>query len=726
MLLPAVFFFLFLHQITSQEQDCTNGNNPGVCQFCTAKIYSSNPSLIHIYYHLPLITSIPLDKKDWSVTIQSQTKTITSVTYQDDKTIDILFAGGQAAMHDTVLFSYTHNEVENLQVKAKQNQMPCDGRPSEHVINMIISPEPAQAWVFDVTPNQVLMQWDVPLDTTPTLIATSFVVETRVPSGSYPDLVHRRTTTSILYEENEKDKIRLTFDGPAIHFNDEIISIIYSGTEIKSSDGVLAGPIKTLGRLHEGFPADNNVLSPKLTFSSEITCYPYMRLQQLNLIFSKDYHKLDTTKYSLNDLLPYFDITDQAENDGSNSNNKLIPTSIEQIGTGNSPYMLINFQNRFKSGQKILIKYTRPPRGSPFQILDAGEENVLSNFTSYADMTSIDNVKPELIGIGEMMIDTRPGSVTFGQQITKLILSESLDLQTGSPTKSSAEKQDFVLHLNGNHIGKKWQINSKSVEFCEAPQACIYILWQKNITHADTIKIYYSSNMAHRSDGIYDVCGNQLSNFDGAGIPLTNNIPKPTTTTTTTTTIAPLPSTPSPSFQTTSTTTTKPFTPTTTTVGPSDSSKTTSSGTVNDGDGTGNDMNNSNGNKNTVNGTNNNGMILWIVAGSIIGMIIGCGCIFLCCPNPLKQTGRNGSNSNARRRKKSKKSRKQGKGRIGTRHAVDSGFGSFKDGPIFSDEEDDDDIEMLSSTTLSTASKIKFSDDEFYNDEFDEDDFDAF
>tara|TARA_B110000211_G_C13849022_1_gene451380 strand:+ start:42 stop:620 length:579 start_codon:yes stop_codon:yes gene_type:complete len=157
---------------------------------------------------------------------------------------------------------------------------------------------------------------------------------------------------------------------------------------------------------------------------------------------------------------------------------------------------------------------------------------------------------------------------------------------------------------------------------------------------------------------------------------------------------------------TTPTTTTSPVTTESpTTKRPHDATQNTPSGSKTSQNGSGENGENSNNINNQSPGGsvsppgNASQMILWITAGTIIGLVISCGCIFLCCPSNAKavvkkRLANGGASRQGSRRIRNRNDNRRGS-RMGTRHvATDRDFDSFKDGPLYTDEEDEDDEEI--------------------------------
>jgi hypothetical protein len=182
--------------------------------------------------------------------------------------------------------------------------------------------------------------------------------------------------------------------------------------------------------------------------------------------------------------------------------------------------------------------------------------------------------------------------------------------------------------------------------FCPYPQTCMKLyLDHKNIDNKlKTLYITYDPTPTHRYEHLYDICGNQVKAWDMFHVQ--NLLPS-----TTGTTIAP--NTPSGS--------------------------------------TGDDNGDSRIATPSIHPGGSDNFVLWVIGGSIIGLISGCCCVCICfAPCSNKGTRQNKGRFGPGGKSRFKDRGKRNKGR----------FNSFKDESL--SDEDDDDVNILQMAPISS------------------------
>ena len=727
--------FLFLTLASSAAgQECNKLPETGPCKFCQAIVTSANPGRIVVTFGTDLVHK-PLQIEDWTVNLHLGAATITSVQFlHDNENIELLFTP-KVVTNEIVTFTYRQNHRKEKQLLESQSSLACDSHLDLHVSNEVAVPIVTGAVIYGIEPGSIVITYDLPLDVTSALVPLAWYLQWRDPTSQTPDAITLYQVATAVYRGTNKVVLTMANEY-TIKSNSDIISVVYDGDQVKSIDGQAASQLKPGdGRLHEGFPVNNQVLDATLSFKASINCYPYAHMWMIEIDMTAPFIPLSGREFNdtKNDFVLQIISHDTEKVVKEVSLERVMESSVE---ADRSKIFYLKFSEPFKAEPKpgtpnaayYTIRYTRPAIGSPREY--ASQTKVLGNQTVIVT-NNIHKTQPTIV---KAILNEDP---VTKEQFAYLTISSILNTEVGSPWKSRTEQIDWGLLIWDGQSEKK-HINAHHIEICPPPIPCIRVFFKEEVTAHDTIRLWYSADEFHISDKIYDRCGNVLKNQRGAsgdgGMYIENRIPPPATTLppvtpapVTPAPVTPAPDTPAPAPPTPSASPVSPASPSSSTklrpanTGTTTATPTTPSGSTN------------HGSPNGSNGTNNNPsgkldktslMILWVTGGTILGLVTGAGCLFCCCASGDKKRGatlpakgqrkikKRYRDKTKNRNKHSEQTRKNS--RMGKRHSFDA----FQDESESSDEGDD--VNMLQLGPISSNSKENQFEDEFEDDDFDD------
>jgi uncharacterized membrane protein YgcG len=699
----------------AQETPCREGHSTGPCEYCHATVATTNPHVLRLEYEVHLNQLIPPQATDFSITINAVATTITNAIFVDQRTIDVTF---DTAVHmdDAVVWSYIQNSADpSTRLESTAQNAQCNSKINLVVTNQVQSPMPNAAFVYDLTPNTIELQWSLNLNQTSVLNPNAFYIEIRRPPN---DQMFKHTVARAQYFQ--LNAVQLVFSGEPVIYNTDVVSVVYTGHCIQSTQGIFALPIQTTGRLHEGFEVLNHVLSPNMGFTAQASCRPWKRRSQIVLDMSSSYASMtiDVANATAQDFLVL-----KIQTSNSQIVSTFQPTSVEVNPNGGGHPVYLSLSTPVGSnelGFEYRVQYTRPLRTSTRQFIQETTSTVLGN-VSVTVNNLIESTKP-VLKTAAMVLDVHE------KQVLRLEFSEPFNHDRESPHYSQVDDAAWMLFYNEHANGK--MTRARHAEYCQYPETCFMLYLKDDVDyHENDLYLKFQPNPAHPTEGMYDMCGNEMDPWPSEMRKVTNLLPPPrpttpssTTTTSTTTAATPTVHSPSPSFvgSSTSTTTTAP-----------DPSATAPSGQHNN---QGNVPSTSGTPGGTPGGTkdvttpsstprHNSSYILYVTGGSIIGLIVGCGCLYFCFPCSSDKSGRR------------KKNRRRGGG--GGRNGSGGGGGRLGGSRRFRDEKnnrpknaggkfesfqdefsDEDDENMLQLGPLSTG-VLGENDEEHFTDDFD-------
>ena len=650
---------------------CSEGHDNGPCEYCDATVAVENSQYkIRIKYELHLDETILPHPSDFSVSINQVVTPVTHATFIDAQTIDLTFQD-PVTMEDKVTWSYTKcRSITNCMLLiAKDSREECNTRKLKPVTNLIQAPQLEIAFVYDTAPNTIAMQWSQPLNHASPLTPSDFAVSVRKPPNQV-ETTH--AVVSATYTAT--DAIQLIFDGAPILLNAYVVTLTYTGVCIQSKHNVTAFPILPQGTSHEGFRVENRILSADMSFTAKASCIPYARRSQIEIVVSSKFKFL--TPADLVAMRQDFIITKL--NVATNQTVATFhPSAVEldlEQGAGKSVHLTTPDPIEPASAFQYSVHYIRPPKNSTRQFVDPAPSvyKVLGNCTAVV-ASSIETEAPRLFTAAMVQHD--------GVEVLRLEFTEPFDQEENSPFQSQVELQDWLLFLEASGATGTGKTDfAKRAEFCAFPEACLNLYLKDPVDTDDiTLFVQFKGNPTH----VYDQCGNKLQPF--GPIKAWNLLPPVTP-------VTPISTTPS-----SSSVDANPKTPSSS---PAGGNTPNTPSTPSSSKGTSNTVPGSPGTKpNTDNSDKDNGgtgvtpsapsredtrsKIVWITAGSIVGLLVGCGCLYFCFPC---SGGKSGARRGARRGGKGPGKTSGFNDRVGGRHSGKA-FGSFTD--EFSDEEED-------------------------------------
>ena len=616
-----LILLLFLLFSVSGQQ-CSRKTGP--CQYCQSSVQTTTPNLIRISYRLELNVQVPPIAGDFSVSINSQSKTVTNAVFIDAKTIELKISEN-VGQEELVTWSYTQNPTESLRLQSKAYKTECNSQVHVPVQNEVNSLVVMEAIVDDLEPSTIEVIYSSNLKQTVPLDPSTFKVLVRLPPN---DLTATHTVTTATYYE--LDKIKLVFGGEPVLRYEQVVSIVYTGTNVESSDGVKASQLKTHGLLDDGFYVTNRVLSPSIKFTASVRCRPSPKTISLSL--SEEYKPMEpnvllatSSNFAIHKIK---DLTDEIEK-------TYTPTNVEANSTSQSQiYLTIAEDVVAKSlGYRYEIEYTRPARNSNRQFkMNNGPQVAGSQRLNISNAVTL--TEPTIESAALEVED-------YDVQYLFLEFTKPLDPNSPQISKNNDDAWKIFTKKEGGDYAKVIH-----TVFCPYPQTCMKLyLDHKNIDNKlKTLYITYDPTPTHRYEHLYDICGNQVKAWDMFHVQ--NLLPS-----TTGTTIAP--NTPSGS--------------------------------------TGDDNGDSRIATPSIHPGGSDNFVLWVIGGSIIGLISGCCCVCICfAPCSNKGTRQNKGRFGPGGKSRFKDRGKRNKGR----------FNSFKDESL--SDEDDDDVNILKMAPISS------------------------